>query len=621
MSKRPNSCRVLRFESPSAIEKFVNLVSWATQAKKTMAMTKRWLTFCIIGCLSVWCFSGCGKIGPSGAVSATEAKLHTGHSGGRVLSVSMANILGKLKRPPVRFDHGRHTRALQSEPESCRMCHEADDSRNLRFTFLEDWDETKPRRIMDSFHKKCVDCHTERTKQGRESGPVTCGECHVIQREHPAKAYEPVLPEYYEALRDTFHNDCAACHREPAKTAGHAGPLDWQKFYVAEKVEAKSHWPKVTFDYSVHAKHNEALLGQCGLCHYISPARWEKIRAEARMPSGQDWVMDVDETNSLSHRPTAHARCINCHLKGEADPNRPQSGPVHCDGCHGGSERTIKELADVPRPQCEMEERILIQLEQGANLKAVAFNHESHVANSRACQDCHHKTLQPCQDCHTVKGSDEGGGVTLAEAHHDISSTYSCVGCHEAEKRKPDCAGCHQNMQSGLVMTACTGCHNGSLEALDQVVNLPAPGELIPDDVKAEMEISVEREFGPFKADDRDYGPSKFPHMAIVERLTHISNKSTLARHFHTDKMTLCSGCHHSAPLEAKADMPPCATCHTARGEPESQVPTLLGAYHQQCLGCHRQMDPGGGGLPQDCTGCHDEKALGENILAAHTQD
>jgi class III cytochrome C family protein len=557
-------------------------------------MTKRWLAFCIIGCLGVWCFSECGKIGPP--------------AGGRVLSVSMANIPKRmLKRPPVRFDHDLHSVALESD--GCGVCHKTDDSRNLLFSFLTDWDETKPRLLEDSFHERCVGCHTERTKQGKESGPVTCGECHVIQREHPSKAYEPVLPEYYDAARDIYHTDCTACHREPAKHAEHAGALDWQKFYVAQKEEAEADWPEIVFDYFLHDKHSEALMGQCFDCHDISQARWQELMSQGIVPSAQDLGMDVEETSGLSHRQAAHARCINCHLKTTAQQQK--AGPVQCDGCHSGVERTAEEF-DVPRPICKREARILIQLEEGANLAAVAFDHESHVASSRACQDCHHKTLRPCQDCHTVEGIEEGGWVTLAEAHHDVSSSYSCVGCHEAEKKKADCAGCHRNMPRGLLLSTCTGCHNGSLESLDKVVNLPAPEELIPDDVKDEMEIAkIERE----------YGPSPFPHLEIAQELTRISNESTLARHFHTDKMTICKGCHHLAPLDGKTGIPPCGTCHTARDEPTSGTPTLLGAYHQQCLGCHEQMDPSGRDLPQDCTGCHKEKTPSENILAAHMQD
>ena len=116
---------------------------------------------------------------------------------------------------------------------------------------------------------------------------------------------------------------------------------------------------------------------------------------------------------------------------------------------------------------------------------------------------------------------------------------------------------------------------------------------------------------------EREYGPSTFPHLAMAQRLTKISNESTLARHFHTDNMTICSGCHHLGSLEA-AGIPPCSTCHTVRDEPTSGTPTLLGAYHQQCLGCHEQMDPSGQKYTQDCTGCHKEKTSSDDVLAAH---
>ena len=577
------------------------------QAKKMTVMTKRLLALCIVGCLGVLCLSGCGKRRPPTAANAHEAKLQGEHLGERVLSVSMASVVGRLKRPPVKFDHDEHTTALEDD---CGLCHERDDARNLLFSFPKDRDETKPRLLTNSFHDSCVGCHTERTKDGKESGPVTCGECHAIPPGHPSQEHQPVLPEYYDVLRDTFHKDCTACHHEPAKTAGHARALDWQKFYMAQKEETESHWPEVVFDYFLHDKHSKALKGSCFSCHDISEARWRELMAEGRVPSAQDLGMDVSETNGPAGRDTTHSRCINCHLNLKSEG--AEAGPVDCGGCHDGEQRTIKELADDPRPVCMREDRILIQLEEGANLKAVAFNHGAHVANSRACQDCHHKSLQPCQDCHTVEGCEEGGGVTLAEAHHDISSGRSCVGCHEAEKSKAECAGCHQNMQHGLVQSACSGCHNGSLEELDKVVDLPKPLELISDDVKAVMVID--------KIED-EYGPSNFPHLAMAEKLTEISNESALARHFHADKMTICAGCHHLGPMEAKTDIPPCATCHKAGGTPTNDTPTLLGAYHQNCLGCHQRMDPDGQDLPQDCIGCHDEKTLKENILAAHTQD
>jgi hypothetical protein len=37
-------------------------------------------------------------------------------------------------------------------------------------------------------------------------------------------------------------------------------------------------------------------------------------------------------------------------------------------------------------------------------------------------------------------------------------------------------------------------------------------------------------------------------------------------------------------------------------------MPALLGAYHQQCLGCHKEMGGAEEEMPQDCAGCHEEK-------------
>jgi hypothetical protein len=237
----------------------------------------------------------------------------------------------------------------------------------------------------------------------------------------------------------------------------------------------------------------------------------------------------------------------------------------------------------------------------------VAFDHKSHVANSRSCQECHHKTLRPCGDCHTVQGSEKGGGITLAEAHHKVSSPLSCVGCHEVEKSKSDCAGCHQFLPRGLVQDSCSGCHSGSLERLQRHEKLPPPESLIPENVHDKIEIGRIEEA---------YQPAAMPHLAMARKLTEISKRSTLASYFHTERMTVCAGCHHLGPLEAKASLPSCATCHTTRHEPTSGTPTLLGAYHQRCLGCHHRMDPGGRAMPQTCTGCHAEKSSQARLAA-----
>ncbi len=558
-------------------------------------MSKKSIACCIAACLGVAWFValGCGDRSRQIACVSADAAA-TEHA----RFITIPDIFAELERPASRFDHDKHTKAL--EPEDCETCHARDKNGDIDFAFPKGADETDRDALMDSFHDTCIGCHTKRTQEGKKAGPLACGGCHAIERDYHEHEYVPILPEYYDPLRDTYHKDCLACHGQPdhaAHAAEEAPALDWKSFYVARQKKAEEQWPQVSFDYHVHALHDEALEGDCKLCHYISPEREQQLKAEGKEPTDRDWVLDVDPQSTLTERVAAHARCINCHLQRTA--RKEEAGPVTCGECHSGKQRTIEELADVVRSQCEQEKRILIQLEEGARAKAVAFDHESHVAHSRSCQECHHKTVRACGDCHGVEGSEEGGFVTLAEAYHDVSSSYSCVGCHETQKKKADCAGCHQSMPSGLVQSACSGCHTGSLDVLDTTAKLPPPEELIADDVEDELEIS---------GLVNEYEPSKMPHLAIAKRLTDISNDSTLASRFHREPTTICAGCHHLQPLQAKTKPAQCSTCHTTRNEPRNNTPTLLGAYHQQCLGCHQQMGGTEEEKPQSCTGCHQEK-------------
>jgi len=518
--------------------------------------------------------------------------------------ITIPKIFTTLERPPVKFDHDKHTKALNAD--SCRQCHNESDDGAVLFSFPKNRDESSATALMNAYHDECITCHTNRARKGLDTGPVTCGECHVIEKPQFDHAYVAVQPDYYEALRDTYHRDCLACHQEAGHEVKHAKPLDWKSFYVAHNQKTTGYWPTILFDYHLHHQHEEKLGDDCGLCHYMSPERQKSIEAEGRMPSGKDWLLDVDEEHDLSNKSAAHALCINCHLQHQDEED--DAGPIHCGECHRGVERTAAEMATLPRPDCGQDERMLIQIEKGSHAKAVAFNHQSHEANSRSCQDCHHKTLRPCQDCHGVVPSDDGGGVTLAEAYHDVSSKWSCVGCHEAEKKKPNCAGCHHLMPGGIVQAACSGCHTGTLDSLDLARPLPAPEELISNDAEDEIVIGKL---------ENEYGPSSLPHLAIAKNLTDISNESSLATHFHTDETTICQSCHHLGPVEVQTDIPPCSTCHTVRNEPTGTTPTLLGAYHQGCMGCHKQMDPTGAVLTQACTGCHDAKTPLEETTAA----
>ena len=579
-------------------------------------MNKRWIVLTVVACAGI-CFlllfgTSSLRSEEEGAESVIEPskieesdietikspvseKGETENGVEQAIMVTIPEIFEEIERPPVKFYHGKHTVALEEEEEGCNVCHPKDEEDNLLFTFPRERDEKSKDALMNSYHDSCIGCHNEKSEAGKKTGPVTCGECHVM--EHAAVEYLPILPEYYEVLRDTYHKDCIACHQEPAKAAEEAGGLDWKSFYVKERALIEDEWPKVVFDYYLHDKHDKALEEKCELCHYLSPEMEKKLKAEGEEPTCQDWLREIDKENSLTEEETAHPLCINCHL--ERKEENKDAGPVYCKECHTGVVRTIEEMADVPREECDQEEKILILIEEDARMKGVPFNHKGHQENTRSCQDCHHETLRSCKECHTLDGSEEGDGITLAEAYHEVSSPWSCVGCHETEKKKADCAGCHHLMESGLVESACATCHSGSLESLDNIKKLDAPEKLYPDELKEEMEITILED---------EYKPSKFPHDKIVKKLIDISNDSKLASYFHTGEMSICMGCHHLGPMEAKQNLPLCSTCHTVKKEPKQSTPTLLGAYHQQCLGCHKEMGGEEEEMPQSCDGCHEEK-------------
>lgn len=74
-----------------------------------------------------------------------------------------------------------------------------------------------------------------------------------------------------------------------------------------------------------------------------------------------------------------------------------------------------------------------------------------------------------------------------------------------------------------------------------------------------------------------------------------------------------CALCHHSRPLaESASETTRCSACHQdafRKDHPERLG--LKAAYHQQCMGCHKQMDKG----PIDCAGCHSKNVPDHKTL------
>lgn len=120
-----------------------------------------------------------------------------------------------LERPPVKFYHDKHTNALKKE--GCGICHPENKNKEITGQFTYSYpkvkDEKNKETLMNSYHTACIGCHKGRIKEGKKSGPVTCGECH-IKKAHEKIQYLAIKPEYYQPAQDVYHQDCLACHKQ-----------------------------------------------------------------------------------------------------------------------------------------------------------------------------------------------------------------------------------------------------------------------------------------------------------------------------------------------------------------------------------------------------------------------
>jgi hypothetical protein len=189
--------------------------------------------------------------------------------------------------------------------------------------------------------------------------------------------------------------------------------------------------------------------------------------------------------------------------------------------------------------------------------------------------------------------------VNLAKAYHEPLSKRSCVGCHASYKSKPSCAGCHQSTKGDLNDTSCLVCHSGVLHRISPV---KITNELLPKKPPDEVVINLL---------EKEYMQVKFKHFTHVKKLVEISNGNMLANHFHTDKTTICIGCHHHNTIEDEGTTPPCSSCHNISFDLQNlDKPRLIAAYHLQCINCHNRMKL----KPLKCTDCHAEKRINKTL-------
>lgn len=477
------------------------------------------------------------------------------------LMIAHTEIFGTLERPAVLFDHGLHEKSLKKE--GCKTCHPAVTDGDLLFKYPFSLIIENKNTVKDAYHEKCISCHTKLIEQGKKYGPVTCGECHDRKRAAVKVAY-----------------------------------------------------PVSDFDFALHEKHVSRLKGKCDYCHHSYDREDNELVYEQGTEQSCSYCHDlqarrgpllsaetaVTRGKGLSLQRVSHDRCVNCHLFYAL--KQEKTGHLECRQCHSGTYKTLAQLEKVPRPERDQPKKTHISIED-AKMKEVFFDHEYHEKNARTCRGCHHETLRACKECHTLAGRDEGGRVTIADAYHDLSSQYSCAGCHGRKKTARECSGCHYRLVDVDILAGqqkkelCLVCHRGKRGSLPGT-RFISPASLNTEKVPDKVTIKILEKL---------YEPSEFPHRKIVAKLIAISNEDKMATAFHREMQTICNGCHHRSSEEAegqKGKPPYCRSCHSFFFDAKNlNKPRLLAAYHRQCIGCHEQMEI----RQQGCPDCHKEKA------------
>jgi len=530
-----------------------------------MKIGKKWLHPAVVITVYISFIWGIGIAGSIPAEVSSQKRTD-------VIKIDSMAAFGRLEKPSVEFLHDAHTEALARKNLNCNACHLTQNNRIYsKFKRLKDTDRTE---VMNIYHNGCISCHGEMTLAKEKTGPVDCDGCHAAK-------------EKYLSSRQSMG-----------------------------------------FDKSLHFSHSQVNKNKCEQCHH----EYNETKKELFYEKGKEGTCrychkEKTENNRISMRQASHLACINCHIN---TPVKEQiNPPVACKRCHDPIEQQkIKKQINIPRMERKQPDIVLIKAgpdvlkadEKRNWMDFVPFDHKAHEGSNNTCRVCHHESLQPCNECHKPDGPPNGSpdgskgkkAVSLEKAMHKAGSAKSCQGCHDAGKQEKNCAGCHALMgkTSKIQDKACITCHSIPIQKIqkpsnpDEQISLARsalqsgkrvienyPKDSIPENVK------IQRLSKKYEAVD-------FPHRKVVNALVDRIKDNPLSGFFHNEKEAVCQGCHHNSPPSIKPLQ--CGNCHGRQWDGNAPLkPGILGAYHQQCMGCHKQMDIK---KPIGCTECHKEK-------------
>lgn len=439
------------------------------------------------------------------------------------------------------------------------------------------------------------DMHT----QALGSDKTNCETCHMTGGSGDlVYKFKRLVNDDHDSVMDIYHDGCITCHKERADSVGKWLPVTCGDCHKHEPDYRPSLMP-AGFDNSLHYRHIAAVGDQCQTCHHGFEQGMES--------SCRGCHLDRTIGNKRSMRLVSHKQCIACHLDAV-------SAVVDCADCHDAERlKAVGIIENIPRLRVGQPDFVILSAaayeRQNSKLSTVPFSHIGHESFTDKCRNCHHESMKSCTECHALQAADASSGVTLQRAMHDLSSTHSCVGCHESKKSGERCSGCHSLMiQRRLPERTCALCHKGpapeNLEAVRaQYTSLDdfRPPKSATALSFAAADIPEEVEIGMLS---KQYESVRMPHRRHIDSLMSDIRNSKLATFIHGHEDAVCQGCHHHSPVGSRP--PLCESCHgDAFKEDDPHRPGLKGAYHRQCIGCHESMNIE---KPSACTDCHAEK-------------
>ena len=95
--------------------------------------------------------------------------------------------------------------------------------------------------------------------------------------------------------------------------------------------------------------------------------------------------------------------------------------------------------------------------------------------------------------------------------------------------------------------------------------------------------------------------PEQTPELIVIDQITDRYGPVYFSHKIHAQMSNMCGGCETCHHHNTSGPILQCNSCHSAsRKREDVSVPDLKGAYHRQCMDCHREWSHENG-----CNTCH----------------